>query len=177
MYESSDYAIKKLTVQGGTNALTTTANTGIDTSLSLKIEGKEKLKAGKSYTASGKLIDTTSKKPTYDKTVTVDTDGGSPKESDTTNSKGEFEVTLKAPDSSGKHDIQAHFKGDSQYDSSDSSKSSITVEATVLKTQQKATTEQEQSDDGTDDQTQEQTDEPEEEQTDEPEEERTENPE
>ena len=174
-YKSSDSPVSKLTVQRGTSALTITANTGIDTSLSLKIDGKDKLNAGESFTASGKLIDATSKKPLSGKTILVDTDGGSPKESDTSNSKGEFKVSLKAPDNSGKHDIQAHFNGDSQYKSSDSSKSSITVEAATVNTQQSVTAQQEQTDEETDDQTNDDTDDQTNDDTDKPEEEQTDN--
>ena len=54
--------------------------------------------------------------------------------SDTTNSKGEFEVNLKAPDSPGNYDIKAKYDGDSQYKSSDSSVK-ITVEETKINSQ------------------------------------------
>ena len=61
-YESSESPISKLTVQGGTNlALTTTSAS--DTSLTLKVEGKDKMTGGAEYSVSGKLIDSVSKKP------------------------------------------------------------------------------------------------------------------
>lgn len=105
-YKSSDSPISKLTVQGGTNiALTTT-----DSSTSLKVEGKDKMTAGSEYSVSDNLIDSVSKKPISGKEISMTTDGGSHKDTDTTNGKGEFEVSLKAPDSSGKYDIQAHLK-------------------------------------------------------------------
>ena len=69
--------VKKFTVES-TTALTT-ANTGIDTSLSLRVEGNDKLAAEATYSASGKLIDFVSKKPISGKSVTVTTDGDSPK--------------------------------------------------------------------------------------------------
>ena len=67
------------------------------------------------------------------------TDGDSSQGTDTTNSKGEFEVDLKAPDSPGKYDIKAHFDGDSQYKSSDSSVK-ITVEETKVSSQKTTVT-------------------------------------
>ena len=104
--------------------------------------------AGSSYSVSGKLIDSVSKKPISGKEISVTIDGGSPKGSDTTNSKGEYEINLKAPDSSGKYDIKAHFAGNSQYRSSDSSATNITVEDTTLTNQKtKITTDQKQTDD------------------------------
>ena len=111
-YESSDSSISKSDSTRRYNlALTTTS--AIDTSLSLKVEGKDKMAGGAEYSVSGKLIDSVSKKPIADKEISVTTDGNSPKGSDTTNSKGEFEVNLKAPDNPGKYDIKAHFDGDS----------------------------------------------------------------
>ena len=89
---------------------------------------------GAEYSVSGKLIDSVSKKPIAAKEISVTTDGNSPKGTDTTNSKGEFEVNLKAPDNPGKYDIKAHFDGDSQYKSSDSSVK-ITVEETTVSSQ------------------------------------------
>ena len=53
---------------------------------------------GAEYSVSGKLIDSASKKPIAGKEISVTTDGDSPKGTDTTNSKGEFEVNLKAPE-------------------------------------------------------------------------------
>jgi len=103
--------------------------------------------AGSSYSVSGKLIDSVLKKPISGKEISVTIDGGSPKGSDTTNSKGEYEINLKAPDSSGKYDIKAHFAGNSQYRSSDSSATNITVEDTTLTNQKtKITTDQKQTD-------------------------------
>jgi hypothetical protein len=107
--------------------------------LSLKVEGKDKMTGGAEYSVSGKLINSASKKPISGKEISVTTDGGSPKGSDTTNSKGEFEVNLKAPDSPGKYDIKAHFDGDSQYKSSDSSVK-ITVEENKLSSQKTTVT-------------------------------------
>ncbi len=141
---------KKLTVEG-TTTLTTTAATAIDTSMSLKVDGKDKMAGGADFTVSGKLIDSVSKKPISGKDVSVTTDGDSG--SDTTNSKGEFEVDLKAPDGAGKHDVNAQFSGDAQYKSSESSVK-ITVEETTLSTQKNTvTTNQETTDEETDEQT------------------------
>jgi Chitobiase/beta-hexosaminidase C-terminal domain/Bacterial Ig-like domain (group 3) len=145
-YKSSDSSVSKLTVQGGTTLAITTAS-ATDTSLSLKLEGKDKMTPGSTYTVSGKLIDSASKKSISGKEISVTTDGGSPKGTDDTNAKGEFEVKLKAPDSSGKYDIKAHFAGDSKYKSSDSSVTKITVEDTTLTNQKtKITTDQQQTD-------------------------------
>ena len=180
-YNPSNSPVKKLTVQGGTNlALTTTTST--DTSLTLKVEGKDKMIGSATYSVSGKLIDSVSKKPIADKEISITTDGASPKGSDTTNSKGEFEVNLKAPDSPGKYDIKAHFDGDSQYKSSDSSVK-ITVEETTLssqkttvttnppKTDEQQTDEQQTDEEQTDEeQTDEQPEEPEEQPEEQPEE-------
>lgn len=122
--------------------------------------------AGSEYSVSGKLIDSVSKKPISGKEISVTTDGGAPEDTDTTNSKGEFEVNLNAPDSSGKYDIKAHFDGDSQYDSFYSSVSTITVEALTLQTQkQTVTTEQEQTEEETEEQTDEEPEEEPEEET------------
>ena len=144
-YNPSDSPVKKLTVEG-TSAALATATTSIDTSLSLKLEGKDKVTAGATFSASGKLIDSVSKKPLSGKSISVTTDGGSPKASDSTDGKGEFEVSLKAPDSYGKHDIQAHFAGDSQYNPSDSPVSKITIEGstTTLKNEKTTVTTDEQ---------------------------------
>jgi hypothetical protein len=145
-YNSADSSMSKLTVQGGTLALTTASAT--DTSLSINLKGKDKMSPGATYTVSGKLVDSASKKPISGKEISVTTDGGSPKGTDTTNSKGEFEVKMKAPDSSAKYDIKAHFEGDSQYKSSDSSGTKITVEDSALKSQQTtSSTDQKQKDD------------------------------
>ena len=177
-YESSDSPIKKVTVQGGTTfALTTTAAT--DTSLSLRVDGNDKMAGGADFTVSGKLIDSVSKKPIFSKDVSVTTDGDSG--TDTTNSKGEFEIDLKAPNSAGKHDVKAQFNGDAQYKSSDSTVK-ITVEETKVSSQKTTvTTNQETTDEETDEQTDEETEEqpeePEEEQPEEPEEEQPEEPE
>ena len=138
-YNPSDSPVKKLTVIENSLAITT-ATTNIDTSLSLKLEGKDKMAGGSTYSVSGKLIDSVSKKPISGKEISVTTDGGSPKGTDTTNGKGEYEVNLKAPDSSGKYDIKAHFAGDSQYKSSDSSVTKITVEGPTLTTQKTTVT-------------------------------------
>ena len=92
---------------------------------------------GAEYSVSGKLIDSVSKKPIAGKEISVTTEGDSG--TDTTNSKGEFEVDLKAPDSPGKYDIKAHFDGDSQYKSSDSSVK-ITVEETKVSSQKTTVT-------------------------------------
>ena len=166
---------KKLTVESNTNALTITS-TGIDTSLSLKVDGKDKMAGGADFTVSGKLIDSVSKKPISGKDVSVTTDGDSG--TDTTNSKGEFEVNLKAPNSAGEYDVKAHFDGDTQYKSSESSVK-ITVEETKLSTQKTTvTTNQETTDEETDEQTDEETDEQTDEETEEqPEEETEEQPE
>jgi hypothetical protein len=105
-----------------------TATSSVDTSLSLKVEGKEKMTAGSSYSVSGK--------------ISMTTDGGSPKSTDTTNSKGEFEVDLNALESPGNYNIKTHFDGDLQYKSSDSSVK-ITVEETKVSSQKtKVTTNQ-----------------------------------
>jgi hypothetical protein len=146
-YNPSDSSISKLTVQGGTTHALTTAS-ATDTSLSIKLEGKDKMNPGATYTVSGKLINSASKKPISGKEISVTTDGGSPKDTDTINSKGEYGVKLKAPDSSGKYDIKAHFAGDAQYKSSDSSVTKITVEDSTLKSQQTtSSTDQKQKDD------------------------------
>jgi Ca-activated chloride channel family protein len=79
------------------------------------------------------------KKPIGAMTISMTTDGGSPKDADTRNSKGEFEIELKALDSAGNYDIKAKFDGDSQYKSSDSSVK-ITVEEAKLTTQESAVT-------------------------------------
>jgi Carboxypeptidase regulatory-like domain len=92
------------------------------------------LTGGEEYSVSGKLIDSATKKPVTNKEISVTTEGNSSQGTDTTNSKGEFKVDLKAPDSPGKYDIKAHFDGDSQYKSSDSSVK-ITVEETKVSSQ------------------------------------------
>ena len=105
------------------------------------------MNVGSTYSVSGKLVDAVTKAPISGKTIAVTTDGGSPKDSDTTDSKGNFKTSLKAADSPGKHNIQAHFAGDSQYKSSESSASKITVEGTTLKNQKTTvTTDQQQTD-------------------------------
>ena len=81
--------------------------------MTLKVEGNDKLTGGEEYPVSGKLIDSASKKPVTDKEISVTTEGDSSQGTDTTNSKGEFKVDLKAPESPGKYDIKAHFDGDS----------------------------------------------------------------
>ncbi|MFN2435024.1 MAG: hypothetical protein ABR515_06585 [Nitrososphaeraceae archaeon] len=55
--------------------------------MSLRVEGNDKLSAEATYSASGKLIDSVSKKPISGKSVTVITDGDSPKATDTTDLK------------------------------------------------------------------------------------------
>ena len=114
-YKSSKSIVKKLLVTENNLAATATS-TILDTSLSLKINGKDEVAPDSTYNVLGKLIDSVSNKPISGKTITVTTDGDS-KVTDTTDRKGEFEVSLKAPDSSGKYDIQANFAGDSQYKS------------------------------------------------------------
>ncbi len=138
-YNPSDSPVRKLTVQSASSLLLLLLLVP-DTSLSLKLEGKDKVTTGSTYSVSGKLIDSVSKKPISGKTISVTTDGGSPKASDTTDGKGEFDVSLKAPDSYGKHDIQAHFSGDSQYKSSESPVSKITVEGSTLTLKNEKTT-------------------------------------
>jgi hypothetical protein len=67
-YEPSDSSVKKLTVQGGTTfALTTTSV--IDTSLTLRVEGNDKIAGGEDFSVSGKLIDSMSKKPIAGKEI------------------------------------------------------------------------------------------------------------
>jgi hypothetical protein len=165
-----------VTVQGGTSfALTTTAVS--DTSLSLRVEGNDKMAGGADFTVSGKLIDSVSKKPISGKEISLTTDGDSG--TDITNSKGEFEVDLKAPDNAGKYDIKAQFAGDSQYKSSDSTVK-ITVEEpkvnsqkTTVTTNQQNTDEEhtgEETEEQPEDDMDEPEEQPEEEQTDEPEE-------
>jgi len=158
--------VKNLTVQGGASP-TITATSPVETSLSIKVEGNDKMTGGADFIISGKLIDSVSKKPLSGKEVSVTTDGDSG--TDTTNSKGEFEVDLKAPNSGGKYDVKAQFNGDTQYKSSESSVK-ITVEEIKLSTQKTAvTTNQETTDEETDEQTddeqtdQQQAEEPEEE--------------
>ena len=73
--------------------------------LSLKVDGNDKMAGGTEFSVSGKLVDSVSKKPISGKEISVATEGNSG--TDTTNSKGEFEVTLKAPDNAGKYDIKA----------------------------------------------------------------------
>jgi hypothetical protein len=77
-YKSSDSTINKITVQGGTNALGATTSAS-DTSLSLKVEGNDKMTGGATYSVSGKLIDSASKKAISGKEISLTTDGGSPK--------------------------------------------------------------------------------------------------
>ena len=182
-YESSDSPVKKLTVQGGTTlALTTT--TAADTSLTVRVEGNDKMTGGEDFSVSGKLIDSVSKKPISGKEISVTTDGDS--SADTTNSKGEFEVDLTAPENAGKYDIKAQFDGDSRSKSSDSTVK-ITVEEPKVNSQKttvttnQQNTDEEQTDEETEEQveeeTEEQTDEETEEQTDEETEEQVEEPE
>ena len=116
-YKSSDSPIRKLKVEGAAPA---------DTSLSLNL-GKNKVTAGSSYSASGTLINELTKSPIAGMTISVTTDGSSAKTANT-DSKGKFTVQLTAPSTNGNHDIQAHFVGNSQYKSSDSSISKLTVQ-------------------------------------------------
>ena len=61
-----------------TEEYTITTATTIDTSLSLKLYGNNKVTAGSTYTASGKLIDAVADSPIAGKTISVTTDGSSP---------------------------------------------------------------------------------------------------
>jgi hypothetical protein len=134
--------------------------------LSLRVEGNDKVTGGADFSVSGKMIDSVSKKPIAGKEISVTTDGDS--SDDTTSSKGEFEVDLKAPNSAGKYDVKAHFDGDSQYKSSDSTVK-ITVEEPKVSSQKTTVTTNEQNTD--EEQTDEETEEQPEEEIEEPEEE------
>ena len=76
----------------------TSATSNLDTSLSLNLEETGEFKSASDYTVYGKLIDSVSNKPISGKTITITTDGNSPDGSDTTDRKGEFEISLKTPD-------------------------------------------------------------------------------
>lgn len=117
---------------------------------------------GEEFSVTGKLFDSVSKKPIAGKEISVTNDGDAG--TDTPNSKGEFEVNLKAPDNAGKHDIKAQFAGDSQYKSSDSTVK-ITVEEPKVSSQKTTVTTNQQNTDEeqTDEETEEQPEEPEEE--------------
>ena len=81
-----------------------------------------------------------------------------------TDSKGKYDITLTAPGTNGDHDIQAHFAGNSQYESSDSTVK-ITVEEPKVSSQKTTVTTNQQNTDEeqTDEETEEQPEEPEEE--------------
>jgi hypothetical protein len=122
----------------GEETYTIETSTTTDTSMSLKLSSN-KPTPGATFTASGKLIDAVADLPISGKSITFTIDGNPAGGPVTTNSKGEFEVNLNAPDSPGKYDIKAHFDGESQYKSSDSSVK-ITVEEDKLSSQKTTVT-------------------------------------
>jgi large repetitive protein len=105
---------------------TQTTSTTIDTSMSLKISGN-KATPGAGFTASGKLIDAVADAPIAGQEISVTINGLSPVTA-TTDNKGQFSVQLTAPSTNGDHDIQAHFAATSEYESSDSKISKLTVQ-------------------------------------------------
>ena len=116
-YNPSDSPVRTLKVEGAAPA---------DTSLTLQLS-KNKVSAGSIYSVSGTLINEITKKPIPGMTISVTTDGSSP-QTGTTDSKGKYDIQLTAPSTNGDHDIQAHFAGNSQYESSDSPVKSLTVQ-------------------------------------------------
>jgi hypothetical protein len=144
LYKASDSSISKLKVQGGTSLAITAATSAADTTLSLKVDGNDKMAGGVDFTVSGKLIDSVSKKPIAGKGISVTIDGDS--DTDITNSKGEFEVDLNAPNSAGNYDVKAQFNGDGQYKSSDSTVK-ITVEEPKVSSQKTTVTTNQQNTD------------------------------
>lgn len=109
-----------------TNIQLSKANHINTTSLSLDLTDSNKITTEQTYTIFGNLIDTETNLPITGKEILVRTDGSSPL-SDTTDSKGNFNLELTAPRDVGEHKIQAHFEGDKQYDPSDSPVREITV--------------------------------------------------
>jgi hypothetical protein len=138
--------------------------------MSLQLSGNSKFTAGATFTASDKLIDAVADSPITGNGILFTIDDSSVPSvpsvpySVITDSKGKFTAQLTAPAAPGKHNVQGNFAGGSKYNPSDSSVSSITVEAVTTQNQKKTvTTHEEQTEEATEEQTEEETEEPEEE--------------